>query len=173
MLQELQGCKAWQRDNATMRSSYAKYKVYLHQDVYILNQNFIFDLVALFSSNETLGLIGMVGTDHLPNNGIWWGVNTKFGKVIENCNTFRYLEFESFDEDIRCVQGVDRLLMTTQYDIPWREDLFDGWHFYDPSQCIEFIRHGYEVGVAKQRHPWCLHDVGSKHVFDLASCTKY
>ena len=29
------------------------------------------------------------------------------------------------------VEGVDGLLMATQYDIPWREDLFDGWDFYD------------------------------------------
>ena len=54
----------------------------------------------------------------------------------------------------------DGLIMVTQYDLPWREDLFQGWHFYDVSQCLEFEKAGYKVGVIKQISPWCLHDCG-------------
>jgi hypothetical protein len=58
------------------------------------------------------------------------------------------------------VQVVDGLLMVTQYDLPWREDLFQSWHFYDASQCMEFAKAGYTVAVPKQEKPWCLHDSG-------------
>ena len=47
---------------------------------------------------------------------------------------------------------------TTRTDIPWREDLFDGWDFYDISQCLEMQRAGYKVVVPFQEEPWCYHD---------------
>jgi hypothetical protein len=62
---------------------------------------------------------------------------------------------------------VDGLLIATQYDLPWRDDLFDGWHFYDVSQCCEFLLKKYKVRVPNQYNsegvavPWCLHYVGT------------
>lgn len=50
--------------------------------------------------------------------------------------------------------------MITQYDIPWRKDLFCGWDFYDISQCKEFQRAGYDVVVPYMEKPWCIHDDG-------------
>ena len=40
------------------------------------------------------------------------------------------------------------------------KDLFDGWDFYDISQCQEFRRTGYKVVVPKQEEAWCIHDDG-------------
>ncbi len=48
--------------------------------------------------------------------------------------------------------------MATQQDIRWREDIFDRWHFYDISQCMEFKRAGYKVVVPWQKEAWCYHD---------------
>ena len=58
------------------------------------------------------------------------------------------------------VEAVDGLLMATQYDVPWREDLFTGWDFYDVSQSFEFRRKGYRVVVPAMEEPWCIHDDG-------------
>ena len=58
------------------------------------------------------------------------------------------------------VEAIDGLLMATQYDVPWREDLFDKWDFYDISQSAEFLKAGYKVVVPNQTHPWCIHDDG-------------
>jgi hypothetical protein len=44
--------------------------------------------------------------------------------------------------------------------VPWREDLFGGWDFYDISQSFEFRRVGYRVVVPNMQRPWCLHDCG-------------
>lgn len=50
------------------------------------------------------------------------------------------------------------LMMVTSKDIIWREDLFEGWDFYDVSQSFEMERAGYKIVVPEQRLPWCLHD---------------
>ena len=52
--------------------------------------------------------------------------------------------------------------MATQYDIPWREDLFQGFHFYDVSQSLEFQRAGYLIGIPNQANLWCIHYNGDE-----------
>ena len=49
----------------------------------------------------------------------------------------------------------------TQYDLRWRDDIFRGWHFYDASQCMEYIKAGYCVAIPKQSLPWCVHNANS------------
>lgn len=56
------------------------------------------------------------------------------------------------------VEGIDGMLMATQYVIPWREDLFDGWDFYDLSQSFEMKRRGRRIVVPVHKQPWCVHD---------------
>lgn len=48
--------------------------------------------------------------------------------------------------------------MATQYDLPWRTDIFKGWHFYDLSQAYEFRRHYWQVAVLPQSEPLCAHN---------------
>lgn len=45
--------------NEAMMQSNAKYKVYLHQDVLIWNQNFIFDMLDIFE-NKNIGMFGVI-----------------------------------------------------------------------------------------------------------------
>ncbi|HDR6305994.1 TPA: glycosyltransferase [Bacillus cereus] len=148
--------------NRAMNSSQAKYKVYIHQDALILNRNFIADLIRIFNEDENLGLLGMVGCKRLPENGVWWEAKEKYGKVIENRDTYNMLVFNEVNKDTEYVEAIDGLLMATQYDVPWREDLFDGWDLYDTSQSIEFLKSGYNVGVPLQKTPWVIHNVNSE-----------
>lgn len=147
--------------NEAMKASDAKYKVYLHQDVYIINKSFIKDMLNIFKSNEKVGMLGVVGAKIIPTSGIWWESKKKYGKVYDSHTG--QIELLSFDEVTglyETVQAVDGFFMVTQYDIPWREDIFDGWYFYDISQCIEFKKSGYEVAIPKQKIPWVIHDCG-------------
>ena len=143
---------------AGMLSTDAKYKVYLHQDVFLINQNFIPDMLAVFAENPAIGMLGMIGTTKLGKYAravVDWNA----GKILHNCSPNR-LEFE-FPENgtsYQAVQAVDGLLIATQQDVCWREDLFDGWDFYDISQCMEFLRAGKLVAVPRQETPWCYHD---------------
>lgn len=145
--------------NEGMQASNAKYKVYLHQDVFVVNQHFIRDILEVFRNPE-IGILGMVGSPELPENGIMWD-GPRIGKlyysvIYHSSNSV----FGEIDGEWQSVEALDGLLMATQYDIPWREDLFHKWDFYDISQCQEFIKNNYKVVVPNQKKPWCIHDDG-------------
>lgn len=143
--------------NEGMQASDAKYKVYLHQDVFIVNPDFIQDFIDIFRKDARIGMIGMIGSPRLPDSGIMWD-DERCGAIYVPAYNKDPL-FRAGGEDVLTeVEAVDGLLMITQYDIPWREDLFDKWDFYDCSQSQEFIRHGYRIVVPWMKEPWCLHD---------------
>lgn len=147
--------------NAAMESSDARYKVYLHQDVFIYNKNFIQDMVAIFQTDEQLGLLGMIGGVNLPQNAVIWNAwNRGATYACNNKCAFPLICMQDSERKWTEVEAVDGMMMITQYDIRWREDLDLGWDFYDVSQSLEFRRRGYKVGVAFQEKPWCMHDCG-------------
>ncbi len=147
--------------NKAMKESDAKYKVYLHQDVYIINKSFIRDVLDVFNSNDEIGMLGMAGAKTIPTNGVWWESIHKYGEVYEShTGKMDLLQFNKVTNNYEEVKVIDGLIMITQYDIPWREDIFDGWHFYDVSQSVEYISKGYKVVIPKQEEVWCIHDCG-------------
>lgn len=150
--------------NQGMRKSNAKYKVYLHQDVFITNKNFLEEILALFKQNSRIGMIGLAGCEKLPKSGIWWLAENKYGNIYHAhaIETLHHKVYGGFDGLYAYAQAIDGLLMATQYDIEWRQDLFTGWHFYDISQSLEFLRNGYLIVVPRQEKPWCVHVCGSK-----------
>ncbi len=147
--------------NAAMASSDAKYKIYMHQDVFILNKYFLPNLLNIFEFNEDIGMIGMVGAPKLNEEAIMWGVH-RVGITFTDSTINQTYKSELWNPDtpVYSVRAIDGLLMATSVDIPWREDIFDGWDFYDMSQSMEFIQRGYLLVVPEQKLPWCLHDDG-------------
>lgn len=145
--------------NQGMNQSDAKYKIYLHQDVFIIYQDFLTELLALFTE-KSIGMVGMVGSLNFNESSVMWFGN-RIGMLHSNSIFFSdsYL-FGEVDGKYQEVEAVDGLLMATQYDIPWREDIFTGWDFYDASQSMEFRRSGYKVVVPATEKPWCIHDDG-------------
>lgn len=147
--------------NTAMKSSQAKYKIYLHQDVYILQPYFLDELIQLFEKHEQLGMVGVAGAATIPTNGIWWESPYLYGKVYSSHSGRIYpLEFRLIQQAYERVRAIDGLIMATQIDLPWRDDVFSGSFFYDTSQSLEMIKAGYEVGVWNQTAPWCIHDCG-------------
>lgn len=143
--------------NAGMRASDAKYKIYLHQDVLIVNREFLSDLLEVFA-DSSIGMVGMIGAPKLPDHAVMW-YGKRVGRIytsnVESSGIGILNSGESCD-----VEAVDGLLMATQYDVPWREDIFTGWDYYDVSQSFEFRKRGYRVVVPAMLRPWCLHDDG-------------
>lgn len=147
---------------AGMEASTAKYKIYLHQDVFILNKNFLHDTLQIFKQSPSLGMLGMVGTKKLPESAIMWESKNRIG-ALRSCSlntTDDYFDIPIENTAYERATAVDGLLIMTQYDISWREDIFDGWDFYDVSQSFEFKRAGYDIAVPYQKVPWVLHDCG-------------
>ena len=142
--------------NAAMQSSEARYKVYLHQDTRIISQTFIRDMIKVFEEDAAIGMLGCVGCRKLPANGQAVG-HWDVGMVYHNCIPGT-LTLEQDKEQPVEVEALDGLLLATSRDVRWREDLFDGWDFYDVSQCLEMRRMGWRVVVPCQETPWCYHD---------------
>lgn len=147
--------------NEGMQFSDAKYKVYLHQDVFIINKNFIYDILELFN-DSSVGMIGMVGTVSLPESLVPWEgprIGSLYSNNILSTKAFEYKSntTSDFTREVVCIDG---LLMATQYDLPWRDDLFKNWDFYDVSQSFEFSKAGYKIIVPEATTPWVIHDDG-------------
>jgi hypothetical protein len=143
-----------------MLSSSAKYKIYLHQDAFILEPMFLHLIHQLFTSDPTIGMIGMIGGRNLPlddsKNTWFWDCAEVYGQVfIPSLN--HSLGGRYTVKPYEWVTVIDGCLMATQYDIPWREDIFDGFHFYDLSQSVEFWKRDLQVVVPRQTNPWVSH----------------
>lgn len=145
--------------NAAMHASDARYKVYLHQDVFILNENFIEDMLHIFEMHPDYGLLGVLGSNKIEVSGNYC-LNWNVGRVYaDDARKAELIERDNPDE-LWETAAVDGMVMMTQYDVEWREDIFDGFDFYDISQSIEFQKAGYKVGVPHQELPWCNHVCG-------------
>ena len=145
--------------NAAMHASDAKYKVYLHQDVFLLNKTLIQDMLDIFS-DESIGMIGVLGTDKYPLYAKFsscWNIGATYA-----CNSYAAFMIDKNNkqiENVVDVVAIDGMFMATQYDVEWNENL-RGWHFYDASQSIAFRERGYRVVVPHQAEPWMMHDAG-------------
>ena len=148
--------------NCAMRDSDAKYKVYLHQDVFIKEKDFISHILEIFSHDEQIGMLGVVGKKEIGLT-VFDMMKWDIGGVAD-CNGIIDWERPRGSIYAEVVDGLyteaataDGLLLATQYDIPWREDVFSRWDFYDISQCVEFKKAGYKVVVPYQEKIWCCH----------------
>lgn len=146
--------------NGGMQASDAKYKIYLHQDTFILNRNFIRDIIQIFEQDKQIGMIGVLGTDKLPANASCY-LSWNIGNIVAyDGRSVVDLYIQKRRQEWTPVEAIDGFIMITQQDIPWREDFLDGWDFYDVSQSLEMKRQGYKVVVPYQESPWCYHDCG-------------
>ena len=154
-------CEGYAR---AQRSSDAKYKIYLHQDVMITDKNFLNMLVSTFRSDASYGIAGLIGAYSLPQSAIWWenSDDNQVGITIDTAYSDdgvpyrRKLQYTSSTFPIE-VAALDGLLLATQYDLPWRSDIFHDFHFYDISQCFEFRRKGLKAIVLPLTKPVCEH----------------
>lgn len=151
--------------NQAMTKSDAKYKIYLHQDVFILNRNMLQDLLDIFK-DPVIGMVGAVGTCDFSAGADYtlkWDVG---GAEVSVGTNSRYLIGEKEmgrTENLADVVCIDGVLMATQYDLPWEEETFDGWDFYDISQSVNFLQAGFRVVVPwirTKEEIWVYHDKG-------------
>ena len=150
--------------NVAMRQSDARYKVYLHQDVFLTQRDFLCRMHAIFAADAGIGMQGLAGCQALPASGVWWGAARRYGRVYHayEPESLELMDFGAVPPPFCEAAAIDGLLMATQYDLPWREEVFTGWHFYDISQSQEFWRHDLRVVIPAQQEAWCVHACGEK-----------
>lgn len=142
-----------------MRQSDAKYKIYLHQDVRVVERTVVERLLNIFLHHPEIGMLGLAGCKKLNDDGIWWLSEGCCGKIAELQipEQLRLIDYGPVGGEFEYVDALDGVFLATQVDIPWRQDVFKGWHFYDISQCMEFQRAGYKISVMHQEYPYCIH----------------
>lgn len=149
--------------NTAMKLSDAGYKIYIHQDTMILDRDILYRLSDTF--NDDIRLIGICGTVHLDSSGKWWKGNSTDNKMALYQDAILNI-LESISPDCgtpySTVSCADGIFLATSADILWREDLFDGWHFYDISQCFEFQNAGYRLACLNSDHMLLLHETTMK-----------
>lgn len=152
--------------NEGMHSTDAKYKIYMHQDVFILNKNFLSDILTIFVSDPSIGMLGMVGYPVVSLSGFMWhekriGAVPLYGArhAYPNADYSAY-HYSFKKEGIQDVALIDGLMMITAYDLPWEEETLKDWDFYDAFQSMNFLLHNYRVVVPRQTFPWFIHDDG-------------
>jgi len=155
-----------------MEASTARYKIYLHVDGYVVHRGVLSELLNLFRTYPRLGLVGVEGATKLPpdvlyskNNpfhiyGRIWNYRRPGGPSAllgpANRRRLHFSRFRSFVGDYLPAATVDGFFMATQYDIPWVHPQF-GFDLYETVQATEFIKAGFEVGLARQETIWCIH----------------
>lgn len=148
--------------NEAMKASDASIKIYMHQDVFIVNPDFLNDIVKIFDSDSQVGMIGMVGYENVNDEGVMWrekrtGNISQYG--YSNCEKNPISYHFDLEKDLSDVAVLDGLMIITSKDIEW-DERFDAWDFYDASQCMRFLKAGYRIVVPTPENPWVIHDDG-------------
>lgn len=153
-----------------MERSDAKYKVYLSPGSILLRLNFFEEMLRVFAKDPAIGAMGLIGAKQLSTTGVLAKSAFVRGRLLYADDTV--FHGENIESDIEDVMAVSGDLVATQYDIPWRRDLFQGNCFVAEAQCIEFRRVGYRTVVPRQEEAWLLtsakelsYDETSRNVF--------
>lgn len=147
--------------NEGMHGSDAKYKFYLHHDLFITNTNFLKKVIDIFVQHPEIGIMGLMGTNRIVPDACYWN-HWDMGQVyaLDAMQPFKVCGQSIPDVEVSKATALDGMLLMTQYDVEWREDIFHGWDFYDISQCFEFAKKGYGVAVLNEQNISCIHDCG-------------
>lgn len=150
-------CSIYQGYNLAMLQTDAKYKIYMHQDVFLIYRNLLIELIAFFEHHPRAGMAGVLGCMQYPQDRRFYRA-WDIGNVI-GCSE-KHAFWNDLSEKESQVMALDGMFLMTADDLLWREDVLSGWDFYDFSQSLEFRKKGYELWVPAQKNPWCIHDCG-------------
>lgn len=138
--------------NAQMKKSDAKYKIYIDEQVSVLDKDIFQNVIKIFKVDKKIGVIGISGTIHFSTHGISLDSVQRCGKVFFGTER-KFVNWSDFKGDFKAVEAVDGFFMATQYDLEWRQDIFHETSFGDSAQCLEFRRKGYSVVVLNYSEP--------------------
>ncbi|SFG73426.1 Glycosyltransferase like family protein [Lachnospiraceae bacterium C7] len=151
--------------NVAMLESNAKYKFYIHHDTFIIDLNIIDKLINEIKLNPNLKMLGNSGTTKLDGDTEWF--KSSMDKIYLNLyqdvilNIVRSVSNPKHEKIVEA-EAIDGVFMFTTMDLPWREDIFDNWHYYDISQCFEFRKYGCQIAFYNDEDITFLHEVTSK-----------
>ena len=147
--------------NLAMRLSKAKYKIYLHQDTFIFDREYVRKLIEAMEEDD-YDLLGLAGCDKTPADGRWgYSPQLEIHMCLYQDMVLYIMNSVTERKEVRTIETAieDGVLLATRRDVPWREDLFQYYHFYDLSECLEYRKLGYKVGFYNNGEAGVLHEV--------------
>lgn len=147
--------------NLAMRSSSAKYKIYIHQDTFLVDRDYTQKLIDTMEK-EDYDLLGLAGCDHVPSDGRWgYSPHSEIHMCLYQDWMLYVMNSVTEEMGVNTLETdiEDGVLLATRQNVPWREDLFHYYHFYDLSQCMEYRKAGYKIGFYNNGEPGVLHEV--------------
>ena len=143
--------------NEGTEASDAKYKVYMECSTYIVNKNFIYDLLKIFDCDKQatdIGLVGQKGVSTQKEEAVIYGKQLEdrygYGVQIKEYHDIRNLAEE--------VDYIDQMLVITAKDVRWGMDLCQAHDQYLVLQQIGDVQIKEKMVVARQTKPWCYKD---------------
>lgn len=143
----------------------ARYKIYMHQDCFVINPMLFCAIMDIFLKDSSVGLLGLIGAKDLEwENPVWWHSREQYGAIVNRHADEQVCldQYNTCDAEYEAMEALDGVFLATQYDLPWRTDLFRDWHFYDIAQSREFINAGYQIVLPRYTEPWLVHACGRR-----------
>lgn len=129
--------------------------IFLHEDVFVITPGWGKIIKEKFSANNSIGLIGVAGTQYLYKDSPFWAAPGRpyiHGKVIheeKDKNRLILTVFSEENQDKECV-AVDGLFFAVRSslfnNIHFDEETFSKFHFYDLDICMQ-VRKSHQVIV--------------------------
>lgn len=142
-------------------------KLFVHQDVNLLDPVWTIKLLHAFASNPDFALLGLVGTQKLNDKGFWWSSGQQYivGEVYSGKEKANWI-FRSIDKTTP-VECIDGFFMAMNRKIYFDETL-TGFHLYDMDQSRKVARLGYNIGVVPHKawHIGAIRDQDTDEYFN-------
>jgi len=128
----------------------------VHEDVKLLDPNFVEKVELVFKEKQDIGLLGFVGTSELPTSLAWWQAPSEKlrGHVIQEiAGHEKHLVKGSigYFDDLVAVDGLCffmRSRIFTDHNFTFDEKNFFGYDFYDIDTCLSVLEMGFKIAVA-------------------------
>lgn len=134
--------------------SAAKYKVYLDQNVYIIDKYFVQKVVKAFEENEFIKLIGVRGYRLIENDKKLKIVGNNLNMKYDNNSQIQKL-IEGTEYGVLNVQAVDNHVFVTVQDIDWNGENLKSQVI---EASVELRKKGYQTAIIKGESAMTLFD---------------
>jgi len=148
-------------ENYNLGIEVAKYRIraFIHEDVDLLEPNWVFKVLSVFAEYPDAGLVGFIGTTNPPEKGYWWWSGEQYIKGACFCREEK-LDW-SFGPKLFGpvnVESIDGFFMCTNRNVLFDENLNSEnrelchfLHLYDSDYCKIIKKMGYTIKVVPHK----------------------
>ncbi len=147
--------------NYGMMHTDAKMKIYMHHDTFLLDWELPGLVMEIFEKNPSIGMLGVFGAPKLKESGFWAEEsfeNSRLNLYQDGLLNILKSVQKGKGDLLTDGEALDGVFLATSVDLPWLEDVFTGWHYYDISQVIQMREAGYRTCLLSSDKISLLHE---------------